>query len=44
MTGGTEAATAQGPFSEDAVNHTPVWTAYHSEGETRMIASGELNT
>src|SRR5262245_53604007 len=44
MTGGIAVATTHGPCAEDAVNHTPPCTPYHSYGETRMIGIGELNT
>src|SRR5215813_309682 len=44
MTGGTAAATAQGPDDDDAVNHTPLSTPYHSVADTMMIGAGELKT
>src|SRR5215831_14258306 len=44
MTGGTAAATVQGPDDDDAVNHTPLSTPYHSVADTMMIVAGGLRT
>src|SRR5262245_8944852 len=44
MTGGTNVATAHGPWTEDAVNHTPFCTAYQASCDTMIIGVGALTT
>src|SRR5215469_13032192 len=44
MTAGMVVATAHGPVTAEAANHTPLWSPYHSLDDTMMIGVGELNT